>query len=111
MSGINCWATFKDLQKVILFHADKFTQVSLNAGDEAAIILAHSLSFATSFIVAVLSIMINASRPMTYQYLTIKTNQDVNLRDGGIVDQTQFNTNNKYGFDSLIFSTECTLTA
>ena len=78
----------------------------LNAGDEAAIIPAHDLSFATSFIVAVLFIMVKASRPMTYQYLTIKIIQ--NLRDGGIVDQTQFKTNYKYGFDSLIFSTECT---
>ena len=106
LSSINCWATLDDLQKVIPFHADKFTQVLLNAGDEAAIIPTHDLSFATSFIVAVLFIMVKASRPMTYQYLTIKMIQ--NLRDGGIVDQTQFKTNYKYGFDSLIFSTECT---
>ena len=99
LSSINCWAMLDDLQKVIPFHAEKFTQILLNAGDEAAIIPANDLSFATSFIVAVLFIMVKASRPMTYQYLTIKMIQ--NLRDGGIVDQTQFKTKYKYGFDSL----------
>ena len=31
LSSINCWATLDDLQKVLPFPADKFTQVLLNA--------------------------------------------------------------------------------
>ena len=106
LNSINCWAGLSDLQAVIPYHADKFTQILLNAGNVDTQIPAHDLSFATAFITAVLFIMVKASRPMTFQYLTVGMVLSISI-EGGIIDQTKFKTNYKYGFDSLIFSTEC----
>ena len=102
LSKIDCWATLEELQQVIPFHADKFTQIILNSSDAAACIPSHDLSFCTSYIIAVLFLMVKASRPMTFQYLTVTMVQ--NIKENGIIDQTVFKTNEKYGFDSLIFS-------
>ena len=99
---INCWASLDDLQLVIPFHGDKFTQILLNASVDGAKIPSHDLSFCTSYIVAVLFLMVKASRPMTYQYLTI--DMISNIGEDGIIDQTVFKTQDKYGFDSLIFT-------
>ena len=107
LSSINCWATLEDLEKVIPYHADKFTQILLNSGNKETIVPPNDLSFATSFIVAVLFLLVKASRPMTYQYLTIDMIESLN-GNGGVIDQTKFKTNYKYGFDSLIFSSHCT---
>ena len=61
----------------------------------------NDLSFATTFIVAVLFSMVKASRPMTYTYLTVAM---INaIQEEGIINQNLFKTNQKYGSDSLIF--------
>ena len=65
------------MQNVIPFHADKFSQILLNASCETPVVPAHDLSFCTSFVVAVLFLMVKASRPMSYQYLTVKMVLDV----------------------------------
>ena len=61
----------------------------------------YDLSFATSFIVAVLFLMVKASRPMTYKHLTVEMIKSIN--ENGIIIETLFKTNEKYGFDSLLF--------
>ena len=61
----------------------------------------HELSFATSFIVAVLFLMVKASRPMTYNHLTVKMIKSIG--ENGIINQTLSKTNEKYGFGSLLF--------
>ena len=104
LQSINCWATLEDLQSVIPYHSDKYAQILINCGGES-VISPHELSFATSFVVVVLFIMVKATRPMTYQYLTIDMVESV--KDGGFIDQTRFKTNAKYGFDSLLISTDC----
>ena len=104
LDSINCWATLQDLQKVIHYHCDKYKQIVLTARNQVACVPAHDLSFATSFIIAVLFLMVKASRPMTYQYLTVSMVKAVG--GDGIIDQTMFKTQQKYGFDSLIFSVE-----
>ena len=104
LDSMNCWATLQDLEKVIPFHSDKYKQIILNASTPSTCIPSHDLSFATSFIVAVLFLMVKASRPMTYIYLTIEMINSV--KEDGIINQTLFKTNHKYGFDSLIFSPE-----
>ena len=76
----------------------------LNVRNQLACIPAHDLSFATSFIIAVLFLMVKASRPMTYQYLTVSMFKAAYGYE--IIDQTMFKTQQKYGFDSLIFSVE-----
>ena len=69
LNSINCWATLADLQKVIPFHANRYKQIILNSTTPSSCIAPHDLSFATSFIVAVLFLMVKGSRPMTYKHL------------------------------------------
>ena len=103
LDSIKCWATLQDLRNVI-YHCDKYKQIVLNVRNQIACLPAHDLSFATSFIIAVVFLMVKASRPMSYQYSTVSM---VKAADGdGIIDQTMFKTQRKYGFDSLIFSVE-----
>lgn len=104
LSTINCWATLEELQKVIPFHGDKFSQILLNASTESGIVPSHDLTFCTSFVVSVLFLMVKASRPMTFKFLTVQMIQNIN--SDGIIDQTVFKTKDRYGFDSLIFSQE-----
>ena len=104
LNSINCWAKLEELQKVIPYHSEKYKQIILNASSPFSSIAAHDLSFATSFIVAALFLMVKASRPMTYQFLTVQMVESVG--ENGIINQTIFKTKEKFGFDSLIFSND-----
>jgi len=104
LSSIDCWASLQDLQNVIPYHGDRFGQIIINCSVQSAIVSPHDLSFCTSFIATVLFLMVKASRPMTYQFLTVDM---VNKIDSnGMIDQTMFKTKDKYGFDSLLFPKE-----
>ena len=104
LNSINCWAKLEELQKVIPYHSEKYKQIILNASSTFTSIAAHDLSFATSFIVAALFLMVKASRPMTYQFLTVQMVESIG--ENGIINQTIFKTKEKYGFDSIIFSND-----
>ena len=104
LNSINCWAKLVELQKVIPYHSEKYKQIILNASSPFTSIAAHDLSFATSFIVAALFLMVKTSRPMTYQFLTVQMVESIG--ENGIINQTIFKTKEKYGFDSLIFSND-----
>ena len=98
LNSINCWATLANLQNVIPFHANRYKQIILNSTTPSSCIASHYLSFATSFIVAALFLMVKASRPMTYKHLTVEMINSIG--ENGIIHQTLFKTNEKYGFDS-----------
>ena len=102
LSEINCWATLDELQEVIPYHGEKFSQLLINASTKDAIVPAHDLSFCTAYLIAVLFLMVKATRPMTFIHLTIKMIE--NIKEDGFIDQTVFKTSAKYGFDTLIFS-------
>ena len=104
LNSINCWAKLEELQKVIPYHSEKYKQIILNASSPFSSIAAHDLSFATSFIVAALFLMVKASRPMTYQFLTVQMVESIS--ENGIINQTIFKTKEKYVLDSLIFSND-----
>ena len=104
LNSINCWAKPEELQKGIPYHSERYKQIILNASSPVTSVAAYDLSFATSFIVAALFLMVKASRPMTYQFLTVQMIESIG--DNGIINQTIFKTNEKYGFDSLIFSND-----
>jgi len=106
LSKINCWASLDEMQKVVPYHTDKFSQILLNASDESFLVSPHDLSFCTSFLTAVFFIVIKATRPMTFQFLTIDMVE--NIDENGMIDQTVFKTQEKYGFDTLIFSPKVT---
>ena len=71
----------------------------LNSTTRSSCIAPHDLSFATSFIVAVLFLMMKTSRPMTYKHLTVEMIKSID--ENGIINQTLFKTNEKYDFDSI----------
>ena len=48
--------------------------------------------------------MVKASRPVTYQFLTVQMIESIG--ENGIISQTIFKTKEKYGFDLLIFSND-----
>ena len=48
--------------------------------------------------------MVKASRLMTYKHLTVEMIKLIG--ENGTINQTLFKTNEKYGFDSLLFSVE-----
>ena len=104
LNSINCWATLADLQKVIPFHAKRYKQILLNSTTPSSCIAPHDLSLGTSFIVAVLFLMVKVSRPVTYKHLTVKMTKSI--AENGIINQTLFKTNGKYGFDSHLFSVD-----
>ena len=72
LNSINCWAKLEELQKVIPDHSKKYKQKILKASSPFAFIAEQNLSFATSFIVASLFLMVKISCPMTYQFVTVQ---------------------------------------
>ena len=102
LTKLNCWATLDELQQVIPYHGDRFTQILLNTGSKDFTAPSHDLTFCTSYIIVILFLMVKAARPMSYQYLTVEMIKSVD--SDGFVDQTTFKTKEKYGFDTLIFS-------
>ena len=98
----NCWATLNELETVIPFYETKYKQVInlAKANNHSA----HDLSFATSFVVALLFLEVKGSRPMTYQFLTVP--MVTSAYETLTIDQTKFKTNEKYGYDSLLFDKE-----
>ena len=88
LSSIDCWANLEEMQQVIPFHGDKFTQILLNSSSIDAVVPAHDLSFATGYIIDVLFIMVKASRPMTFQFLTLSMWK--NIGRNGKIDQKIF---------------------
>ena len=96
-----CWATLGDLQKVIPFHQKHFDNVLRQCQSEGGDCAMHDLTFSTSFITALLFLKVKATRPMTFQYLTIQMIEKVSKE--GFIDQAIFKTSDIYGFDSLHF--------
>ena len=104
LNSINCWAKLEELQKVIQYHYEKYKQIILNASSPFTSIPAHDFSFASSFIVAALFLMVKASHPMTCQFFTVQ--MVASISENGIINQTIFKTKEKYVLDSLIFSND-----
>ena len=102
LSKVDCWASLEDMQSVIPHHGERFAQILLNTSVKEYRAPSHDLSFCTSFLTAVLFLMVKATRPMTFQYLTVEMLENVN--QNGMIDQTVFKTMEKYGFDTLIFT-------
>ena len=105
LESINCWASLADLQKVIPYHEIKYKQVVNLAQINAHI--AHDLSFASSFVISLLFLKVKGSRPMTFQFLTVKMLSSA--METGMIDQTHFKTEEQYAFDSLVFSEQVLL--
>ena len=100
------WATLEDMEKVIPFHSPKYEELFQKAGSASASPLTTSdLAFTTRFIITFLLLRVKCTRPMSLQYLTTQM-IDMAMKNGGFVDQSQFKTNDQYGFDSLKFTND-----
>ena len=97
-----CWATYENLQLVVPFHEEKYWSIIERARDGGNWIQPIDLSFCTHFVISMLFLSVKASRPMTYQFLTVDMVQSIK-GNCGTIDQTMFKTMEQYGFDSLIF--------
>ena len=104
LNSINSWAKLEELQKVIPYHSEKYKQIILNASSLFTSIAAHDLSFTMSLIISALFVMVKASRPMRYQFLTVQKVESIGENE--IITQTIFKAKEKYRFDSLIFSND-----
>ena len=106
LAAKNCWATLEELQRVIPYHKEKFDRIMTKAKLSAdAQLSPFEISFATSFVVAMLFLDVKASRPMTYANLTVSMIDSI-ADDSGMVDQDTFKTSERYGFDTLIFESQ-----
>ena len=90
LNSINFWTELEELQKVISSDSEKYKQIILNASSAILSIAGHNLSFATSFIVAALFLVVEASRTMTFQFLTVQMVELIG--ENGIINQTIFKT-------------------
>lgn len=100
------WATLEDMEKVIPYHSPKYEELFKKAGTTSTPPLTTSeLAFTTRFIISFLLLRVKCTRPMSLQYLTLQM-IDLALENGGFVDQSQFKTNDQYGFDSLKFTND-----
>ena len=104
-----CWATYEDLQTVIPHHEPRFVSIIAHSKEKDSFVPPYDLSFCTHFVVSLLFLSVKATRPMTYQFLTVEMIDSIK-GDNGTIDQTMFKTMQHYGFDSLIFD-ECHLKA
>ena len=102
------WATLDDMEKVIPFHSSKYQSIVKKCKEGKESLSTSDLAFATRFIVTFLFLRVKCTRPMTFQYLTLKMVEDAKT-NGGYVDQTQFKTSEKYVFDTIVL-TESVLT-
>ncbi|MEO0688586.1 MAG: hypothetical protein AAFY76_26875, partial [Cyanobacteria bacterium J06649_11] len=104
LSSIGCWTSLEEMQRVLPYHADRFAQIILNASSPVSNEAQppHDLSFCTAFLIVVFFLLVKATRPMTFQFLTVAMFK--NIDSSGMIDQTKFKTQERYGFDTLIFS-------
>ena len=97
------WASIDELLDVITHHLPRFENITKLCQTSPSEVTASQLSFATRFVATYLFIKVKGSRPMIYQYLTLKMIENAKS-NGGFVEQKAFKTAGKYGFDSLVLT-------
>ena len=97
------WATMEELLEVVTFHLPRYENTVKTCKTIPGQVNPLDLTFATKFVAVYLFIKVKGSRPMTYQYLTVDMVTTAK-ENGGFIDQKQFKTASKYGFDSLILT-------
>ena len=97
------WATMEELLEVVSFHLPRYEQTVKTCQNDAGQVNPSDLTFATKFLATYLFIKVKGSRPMTYQYLTVDMVKAAK-ENGGFIDQKNFKTAGKYGFDSVILT-------
>ena len=99
------WATVEEMEQVIPYHTPRYKRVLDVCKAENSSPNVSQLAFATRFIATFLFLRVKCSRPMTYQYITLKMIEEAKT-NGGYIDQTAFKTEKQYAFDTIILSAE-----
>lgn len=99
----NSWATIEDMEKVIPYHTPTYQCILRDCQKKDAVPTISQLAFATRFVATFLFLRVKCTRPMSYQFLTVKMVEDAKL-NGGFVDQTSFKTQEAYAFDTLVLT-------
>ena len=99
----NSWASLSEVEEVIPYHTPRYEFVLKKCMDSNESANVSELTFATRYIITFLFLVVKCSRPMTYQYLTVKMVEEA-ATNGGFVDQTKFKTSEKYLFDTLVLT-------
>ena len=97
------WVYLRGEIKLKIANFQQFSVYVINVWSRGKV-AASEVSFGTPFIATLLFVEVKASRPMTYQALTVDMIESV--KGEGFIDQTLFKTNQTYGFDSLYFDSE-----
>ena len=97
------WASMDEMENVIPFHTRRYQEILCVCKESDANPTISQLAFATRFIVTFLFLRVKCTRPMSYQYLTLKMFEEAK-ENGGFIDQTAFKTHEKYAFDTLILT-------
>ena len=97
------WATMAELADVIAVNLPRYENILKSCWSNPEMASPLDLSFATRFVAVYLFVKVKGSRPMTYQYLKVEMIEKAK-KNNGFVDQKNFKTASKYGFDSLILS-------
>ena len=93
------WATLEELLDVEGRYLLRYASVLKSCKEKLVAVLPIGLSFATKFLAVYLFIKVKASRPITYQYLTVEMVNKAKT-NGGFIDQKMFKTAGNFGFDS-----------
>lgn len=99
----NSWATMADMETVIPHHSDRYHEVVKRCISNGKETNSSDLTFATRYIITFLFMRVKATRPMTFQYLTVDMFEN-SKSSNGFIDQTEFKTSDKYTFDTLVLS-------
>ena len=97
------WATMEEPLEVVTFHLPRYENTVKTCKTIPGQVNPSDLTFAMKFVAVYLFIKVKGSRPMTYQYLTVDMVRAAK-ENGGFIDQKNFKTASKYGFDSLILT-------
>ena len=95
----NSWATIEEMEKVIPYHTSTYQGFLKICQEGNTSPTKSQIAFATRFIITFLFLRVKWTRPMSYQYLTVKMFGKAKV-NGGFIDQTAFKTHETYTFDT-----------
>ena len=101
----NSWATIEEMDLVIPKHTERFKDIITMCTQSPDEVSRSDLTFATRYIITFLFLRVKATRPATFQYLTIDMFTKAKS-NGGFIDQTEFKTKDTYVFDTVILKPE-----
>jgi hypothetical protein len=99
----NEWSTLQQLQKVIPYHLPHYTNIIKQCKTKTMFIKGADITFATKFMITYMFLIVKGTRPASYEHLTMGMLEEA-FANEGIIDQTNFKTEDVYLFDCMTLS-------